>query len=70
MSLRRKYLSRLARFTNRAVIVYATPYLEAKATEISGQAMSVNLGDVQGFMEACSNITESELDLIIHKPRR
>lgn len=30
--------------------------------------MSVNLGDLQGFMEACHQVSEKELDLIITSP--
>jgi hypothetical protein len=49
-ALRRKYLAELAAVTNRAAIIYATPWLESKASDIPGQAMSVNLGDVQGLI--------------------
>jgi|GEM_PF-114932 len=66
-ALRRKYLKRLSDHTGRAAIVYATAWLENKPN-VGGQAMTVNLGDVHGFMEACSNITERELDLIITSP--
>ena len=31
-------------------------------------ALSVGVGDVAGFMEACSNTRERELDLLIHSP--
>jgi hypothetical protein len=66
--LRRKYLARLNATTHRAAIVYATPWLENKANDIAGQAMSVNLGDLQGFMETCYEVPEKELDLIITSP--
>ena len=66
--LRRKYLAQLHAHTGRAVIIYATPWLESKANDTPGQAMSVNLGDIQGFMEACYGVPEKELDLIITSP--
>ncbi len=64
--LRRKYLAALAKQTGRAAIVYATAYLEARP--IDPVALSVHLGDVQGFMEAVSNVQERELDLFLHSP--
>jgi hypothetical protein len=66
--LRRKYLEKLHQKTGRAVILYATAYLEPKANNVEGQALSVNLGDVQGFMEACHKVPERELDLVITSP--
>ncbi|WP_288337792.1 SDH family Clp fold serine proteinase [uncultured Gordonia sp.] len=36
--------------------------------EVPGQAVSVNLGDVQGFMEACYGVKSRDLDLIITSP--
>lgn len=65
--LRRKYLRALSRKTERATIVYATDYLSNR-DEVPPQDLSIVLGDVQGFMEAVSNISERELDLIIHSP--
>ncbi len=64
--LRRKYLAALGRYTGRAVIVYETAYLESRPQDPN--AIAVHLGDVQGFMEAVSNIQERELDLILHSP--
>src|SRR5690606_32738378 len=32
------------------------------------QALSVNPGDMHGFMETCSNISEKKLDLILSSP--
>jgi hypothetical protein len=65
--LRRKYLDVLNKHTGRAAIVYATAWLEPTQANV-GQQYSVTLGDVQGFMEAVSNITETELDLILTSP--
>lgn len=65
--LRRKYLKALSERTGRATIVYATAWLESKDTVTSAD-LSVGLGDVQGLMEAVSNVTESDLDLFLHSP--
>lgn len=65
--LRRKYLRRLHEYTGRAVIVYASAFLEEK-DGVSANALSIGLGDQMGFMEAVSNIEERELDLILHSP--
>ena len=47
--------------------MYATAWPEVKEN-VTGADLSVNLGDVQGFMEAVSNIRERELDLLLHSP--
>jgi hypothetical protein len=64
--LRRRYLDRLAAHTDRAAIYYGVAWYETRP--ISPRALSVDLGDVRGFMEACSNLDETELDLILHSP--
>ena len=65
--LRRKYLHKLSEHTGRAAIVYATCWLEDRPG-VGGDQLSLTLGDKQGFMEAVSNITERELDLILTSP--
>jgi Serine dehydrogenase proteinase len=65
--LRRKYLKRLSERTGRATIVYATAWQENKPNVTSAD-VSVHIGDVQGFMEAVSNVSEHELDLFLHSP--
>lgn len=65
--LRRKYLKALSEYTNRATIFYGTCWLENKPVP-NGDALSLNLGDMQGFMEAVSNISERNLDLILTSP--
>lgn len=65
--LRRKYLKELRDYTGRAVIVYATAFLENK-DGVGGNAMTIGLGDQVGFMEAVNGVTERELDLILHSP--
>ncbi len=66
--LRRKYLTQLADHTGRDTIVYATKWLEPNAAPLSPDSLSVVLGDVQAFMETCSNLTSRNLDLIITSP--
>lgn len=65
--LRRKYLKKLSDYTGRATVFYGTCWLENKPVP-NGEALSLTLGDQQGFMEAMSNITERELDLILTSP--
>ena len=65
--LRRTYLSRLHDLTGRAVIVYETAFLEARAQQgIPG--MEVGLQDISGFMEAVAGVQEREVDLFLHSP--
>lgn len=64
--LRRRYLTRLHEHTGRAVIYYGSAWHETR--QINPQTLSVDLGDVRGFMEACSNVSERELDLVLHSP--
>lgn len=65
--LRRRYLKKLHEHTGRAVIFYGTCWLENKPG-LGGDQLSVTLGDKQGFMEAVSNISERQLDLILTSP--
>ena len=64
--VRRKYLDLLHQHTKRAVIYYGTAWHETRP--INPQSLSVDLGDVRGFMEACSNISERKVDLVLHSP--
>ncbi len=65
--LRRQYLRELSEHTGRAVIVYATCWLEDRP-DVRSDETSLVLGDKQGFMEAVSNVSESELDLMLTSP--
>ncbi|MFZ1996499.1 MAG: hypothetical protein WAU75_20475 [Solirubrobacteraceae bacterium] len=65
--LRRKYLKALSEQTGRAVIVYATAYLDNKE-QVTAADLAVGMGDLQGFMEAVSNVQERQLDLFLHSP--
>ncbi len=60
--LRRRYLAALHEHTERAAIVYATSWMENRPVP-NVEALSVNLGDKQGFMEAVSNISGKKLAL-------
>ena len=64
--VRRQYLQRMHRLTERAVILYSTAWLESRS--IPPAETQVSLADIQGLMEAVSNIEERELDLVLHSP--
>ncbi len=64
--LRRKYLARLAKYTGRATITYATAFTEAR--DYDARLLQIELGDMAGFMEACSNVPARDLDLLLHSP--
>ena len=61
--VRRQYLQRLHDLTGRAVILYATAWLESRP--IPPAELQVGLPDIQGLMEAVSNLRERDLDLIL-----
>ena len=63
-TVRRKYLRELSLLTGRATILYSTAYLESRV--IPPASLQISLADMQGFMEAVSNIEEKKVDLIIH----
>ena len=63
---RRRYLSNLHELTGRAVILYSTAWFESR--DVPPGEIQVALPDLQGLMEACSNLHERELDFIIHSP--
>ena len=64
--VRRKYLSRLSRLTGRPTILYASAYLDDKNSP--PETLQISLRDMQGFMEAVSNIDGPDLDIIVHSP--
>ncbi len=64
--IRRGYIKALYGYTKRAIILYSTAFLESRP--ISPSDIQIGLADIQGFMEAVSNIEERELDLILHSP--
>lgn len=64
--LRRGYLRKLSEKTGRATFIYYSGWNEKDGVDPRTITLSGN--DIEGFMEACSNTTERELDLIIHSP--
>jgi hypothetical protein len=64
--LRRKYVKALADHTGRAVILYYSGFLQHPGAP--GGSLQVSPADMSGFMEACSNVDEPELDLVLHSP--
>jgi len=63
---RRHYLKALHDKTGRAAILYYTAFLESRP--VPPNDIQIGLADIHGFMEAASNITERQLDLILHSP--
>jgi hypothetical protein len=63
--VRRKYLAALFQKTARPVIAYSTAFLDR---EPPLALVTIQLGDIQGFMNAAADIEERELDLIITSP--
>lgn len=66
--VRRAYLAKLAGYTKRDTIIFASAFSSNKGPEIPGIAMSVGLEDVQGFMSALHGLKGTELDLVLHSP--
>ncbi len=64
--VRRRYLKALQQRTGRAVILYTTAFLESRS--IPPADLQISLADMMGLMEACSNIEERRVDLILHSP--
>ena len=64
--VRRQYLRQMRQLTGRAVILYSTAWLESRP--IPPAELQIGLPDVQGLMEAVSNLRENSLDLILHSP--
>jgi len=65
-AVRRQYLESLHNLTGRAVILYSSAFLESRP--IPPSDIQISLADMQGFMEAVSNIDERQLDIILHSP--
>ncbi len=59
-------MRQLSRATGRAAILYATAWFESR--RMPPAELQVELPDVQGLMEAVSNIRERNLDILIHSP--
>jgi hypothetical protein len=64
--IRLKYIRALRNLSQRAVIVYASGWLQGGGR--SDLDLTMQGGDVHALMEACHKVNERELDLIIHSP--
>lgn len=65
--VRRKYLVQHHKRTKRAVILYASKWTDVDP-DVSPDLISITDADMHGFMEACYEVPEKELDLILHTP--
>lgn len=63
--IRRRYIIRLSALTQRDVIVYASAFLDRP--DVSGLTQ-IELGDLQGFMNAIAGLKGRQLDLILTSP--
>lgn len=63
--IRLKYIQAVRKISGRAVISYASGWLQRRNEQIS---YSVEGADVHGLMEVCYGVQERELDLILHSP--
>lgn len=63
--LRHKYLSRLVELTGRPAIVYSTGFLDR---DYPSDMVSIELGDLQGFMNAVAGLSGTSLDLLLTSP--
>ena len=68
--LRRKYLKELSKYTKRDTIVYASAFTSGKENAVPPFALSISIDDIQGLMSALYGLKGTELDLILHSPRR
>lgn len=65
-SVRRKYLSELAKHTGRDTILYSTQW--TAPSKVSPEIVSITEEDIQGFMEVIHGLKSDRLDLILHTP--
>ena len=63
--VRRKYLSKLHRHTNRNVILYASAWIQK---EVSPAYVSIGDEDIHALMEVSAGLEGPDLDLILHSP--
>jgi hypothetical protein len=64
--IRSRYIGVLRNLSRRAVIVYASGWLRGGGRDDFDYA--VHGTDIHALMETCHNVTERELDLLIHSP--
>ena len=63
--LRRKYIKRIAAYTERNVILYSTAWVQPNR---DAALTSITPEDVHGFMEVVHGLNGDKLDLILHSP--
>lgn len=67
--IRRKYLSKLSKYTERDTIIYASAFTSGKPIDkLPANAVALTLEDINGFMVATAGLENDKLDLIIHSP--
>ena len=65
--IRREFLADLQAYTGNDTIVYAAAF-PCRVQGVSGNLLSINLSDIQGFMTCINGLKSDKLDLIIHSP--
>lgn len=66
--VRREYLKKLAAYTGRDTVIYASGFSAPKSPQVPGLVFSITPDDVQGFMSALHGLKGDSLDLILHSP--
>jgi hypothetical protein len=64
--IRLGYIEDLRSISRRAVIVYASGWLQK--SQLTDSTLAVEADDVHALMECCHNVSDRELDLVIHSP--
>lgn len=67
-TVRRKYLKKLAEYTKRDTIIYASDFTSTKTISLPASVVSITTEDIQGFMSANKDLKNKKLDLILHSP--
>ena len=65
--IRRAYIKELHEYTKNDIIVYAAAF-PCHIPGVSGNLLSIGLGDIQGFMTCLNGLHGDTLDLILHSP--
>ena len=67
-TVRRRFLARLARYTGRDTIIYASAAFDVSVESLPPKAILLDRSDIEGFMAALHGLKGKELDLILHSP--
>jgi hypothetical protein len=65
--VRRQFLRELQEYTHNDTIIYASAF-PCNTPGVSGNALSIELSDIQGFMSSINGLKSDKLDLILHSP--